>query len=490
MVEVSKGSKVDLTDQSYTVRIATSNSAGAVDIAAVLLTSAGVVRNDDDFIFFNNPKAQGVSLVSDESISIDLLSLPAEINRVLVTASTEAQQKQFRDVPGLAVEVRGPTQLLTFAPTGLTTETVLQVVALYRRGATWRLDTIGQGYSQGLAAFAVEHGIDVDEPASAPPTPSVPPSALPVPAAPAPWTPPAASPSSSAVTATKGIFTAARGALASARTAVAAPTTPAPESVPPVAQTGPGASPISFEKVQVTLTKDSPNQTARIDLRKGNGDPNWVLTVGLEWDGRGATYDSNGNVKKYGTGDLDVYFYCRNEDTNKYVIISGDKGHQGNLKKWPYIHHYGDSKGPGKGSKPAAEQVRVLPNENGDLLVNIYQSVDNGGGAIDTFGRPRVAIRYGKAGKGGLPGPDADEILIYVGNSKNSFWATVGHIDVQDGVLTVDGETRYSRVGSERMPGLDARSKWVRSPKDGPTGRSKRFNGGLGLNKYNGKCDS
>lgn len=193
MVEVSKGSKVDLTDQSYTVRIATSNSAGAVDIAAVLLTSAGVVRNDDDFIFFNNPKAQGVSLVSDESISIDLLSLPAEINRVLVTASTEAQQKQFRDVPGLAVEVRGPTQLLTFAPTGLTTETVLQVVALYRRGATWRLDAIGQGYSQGLAAFAVEHGIDVDEPASAPPTPSVPPSALPVPAAPAPGTPPAAS---------------------------------------------------------------------------------------------------------------------------------------------------------------------------------------------------------------------------------------------------------------------------------------------------------
>ena len=130
-----------------------------------------------------------------------------------------------------------------------------------------------------------------------------------------------------------------------------------------------------------------------------------MLTVGLEWDGRGATYDRKGNVAKYGTGDLDVYFFCRNEETNGYVIISGDKGHQGDLKKWPFIHHHGDSKGPGKGNKPAVEQVRVLPNENGDLLVNIYQSVDNGIGALDKFGRPRVAIRYGRAGRSGLPRP-------------------------------------------------------------------------------------
>ncbi|ABG99908.1 conserved hypothetical protein (plasmid) [Rhodococcus jostii RHA1] len=101
MAEVSKGSKVDLTDQSYTVRISTTQSAGAVDIAAVLLTNSGVVRNDDDFIFFNNPKAQGVTLVSDESIAIDLAGMPAEIDRVLVTASTEAQGKQFGTAPAL-----------------------------------------------------------------------------------------------------------------------------------------------------------------------------------------------------------------------------------------------------------------------------------------------------------------------------------------------------------------------------------------------------
>lgn len=431
MDAVLKGSKTDLTDLGYEVVLMAGAAAGAVDLTAVLLTAEGRVRTDDDFVFFNNPKAPGIRLTSDASAAVDLSAVPVDVQRVLIAASTEAQGKQFGDVPGLRVEVRGPGQRLEFTPPGLATETVLQLVALYRRGDGWRLDAIGQGYREGLAAFASDHGIVVDEPEEE--------------STPTPVNPPASAP-----TATPG--------------------------------------PISFEKVQISLTKDSSTQTARIDLRKSQGDPNWVLTVGLEWDGRGAIYDHNGKVKKYGTGDLDVYFYCRNEHTNNYVVISGDPGHRGDLGTWPYIHHYGDSKGPGRGKKAAVEQVRVLPNENGDLLVNIYQSVDNGIGAIDKFGRPRVAIRYGRAGKDGLPGPDADEILVYVGNGKNSYWATVAHIDVQGGVLTVDGETRYSRFGSERMPGLDSQSNWVRSPKGGPTGRSKKRNRGLGLDRYDGTC--
>jgi hypothetical protein len=130
----------------------------------------------------------------------------------------------------------------------------------------------------------------------------------------------------------------------------------------------------------------------------------------------------------------------------------------------------------------------VLPQENGDLLVNVYQSLDNGAGAIDTFGRPRCVIRYGKAGPDGLPGPDADEITALVGNNKNSYWATVAHIDVQDGVLTVDGETRYSRTMSEQMPGLDAAGRWIRNPDGGPSGQSKKRNKGVGLSHYSGLC--
>ncbi|MFT4128338.1 MAG: stress protein, partial [Gordonia sp. (in: high G+C Gram-positive bacteria)] len=212
----------------------------------------------------------------------------------------------------------------------------------------------------------------------------------------------------------------------------------------------------------------------------------WVLTVGLEWDGRGAKYHADGTVRQYGTGDLDVYFFCRNEQTHEYVVLSGEPGHTGDLRQWPFIVHHGDSPGPGTGNRPAVEQVTVRPQENGDLLVNVYQSVDNGLGAINKFGRPRAAIRYGKAGPDGLPGRDADEILVYIGNDKNSFWATIAHIDVQDGVLKVDGETRYSRAMSETMPTLDRSGTWVRSAKGAPVGRSKRRNG-TGLSHYCGR---
>lgn len=428
-MQLGKGSKTDLTGDRYTVAITASGPGNAVDIAAVLLGADGRVRGDDDFVFFNNPESGGVALVSDAVISVDLAAVPADVHRVLVTASTESQGTTFAAVAGLSVDIATPGQQSTFVPSGLSTETVLQVVAFYRRGAGWRLDAVGQGYSEGLAKFATEHGITVDDPG----------------------------PDGS-------------------------PDVPSPA---PMAH-APGS--IDFEKVRVSLTKDSADKTARIDLRKSQGDPNWVLTVGLEWDGRGARYDRRDNVKRYGEGDLDVYFFCRNEETNKYVVISGENEHRGSLDGWPYMHHYGDSKGPGKGNKPAAEQVRVLPGENGDLLVNVYQSVDNGAGAIDTFGRPRVAIRYGRMGFDGLPGPDADEILIYVGNGRNSYWATVAHIDVQDGVLTVDGETRYSRPGSERMPVLDAAGEWVQESADGPVGRSKKAHRGIGLTKYTGRC--
>lgn len=447
-MHLSKGSKNDLVNNQYDISVAVPTSANTVDLAAVLLGANGQVRTDDDFVFFNNPKASGVTLLSDTSLSVDLGSVPADVDRVLITASTEAQGKRFQDVPGLSVEIRGASQQLSFTPPGLTVETVLQVVAFYRRGAGWRLDAIGQGYGEGLAKFATEHGIAVDDPGAADAAPG--------------------------------------GSPVATAAPVSMPTTPAIAPVP--SQPASASAPISFEKVKISLTKDSANKTARIDLRKSQGDPNWVLTVGLEWDGRGAKYDRHGNVKRYGTGDLDVYFFCRNEETNKYVVISGERNHRGSLDKWPHMHHYGDSKGPGNGNKPATEQVRVLPQENGDLLVNVYQSVDNGAGAIDTFGKPRVAIRYGRAGHDGLPGPDADEILVYVGNGQDSYWATVAHIDVQDGVLTVDGETRYSRRGSERMPVLGTAGTWVQDPSDGPVGRSKKEHRGIGLTKYTGRC--
>jgi stress response protein SCP2 len=420
MAEVAKGSKTDLTGTRHTVTARTSAGPDLVDVAAVLLAADGRVRGDDDLVFFNNPKGPGVTLDPTGSVSLDLAAVPAEVTRIVVTGSTEAQAATFAAATDLVVEVAdgsGGSDSFTFTPPGLTAETVLQMVAFYRRGEGWRLDAVGQGYGGGLAAFATEHGIDVSAPAT---------------------------------------------------DEVAAP-------APPV------------EPVRIVLAKDAPDKKATIDLRKSHGDPAWVLTVGLEWDGREARYDAKGNVTRYGEGDLDVYFFCRNEQTDEYVVISGEAGHRGGLDRWPYALHSGDSRGPGHRNKPASEEVHVRPDENGDMLVNVYQSVDNGAGAIDEFGRPRVVVRYGRAGADGEPGPDADEIVIQVGSGDDRFWATVAHIDVQDGLLTVDGETRYSEPFDEEMPGLDTAGNWVRQPVGGPVGQSKEDHG-AGLDRYAGVC--
>lgn len=438
MANIAKGSKTDLAASTYTVAV-TGPSAASVDLMAIAVDADHRVPSDDDFVFFNNPRRPGITLTGAQTIQLELNAIPDNVQRVVIAASTEAQGLRFGDLGAIAIDIAGPQEAMQFLPAGLSTETVLQLVAMYRRNGRWRLDAIGQGYEGGLAEFARAFGISVDEPESTA-------AADPAPRAPA------------------------------------TPIVPAPPAPP--------QAPINMNKVSVVLTKDSANKTAKIDLRKSHGDPNWVLTVGLEWDGRNAQYDAHGRVMRYGEGDLDVYFFCRNEVTNEYVVVSGDQGHHGNLNQWPFVHHYGDSMGPGAGNRPAVEQVRVLPQENGDLLVNIYQSVDNGSGAINEFGRPRCAIRYGRAGADGLPGHDADEILVYVGNNKNSYWATVAHIDVQDGILTVDGTTRYSAASSEHMPGLDAAGNWVRAPKGGPVGQSKQHFHGQGLNRYSGQCQS
>lgn len=428
MRELTKGSKTTLPLGRYSVQI-DSVTAGQIDIIAVLLASDGKVRSDSDLVFFNNPAVPGVQLRGQVDCVVDLSAVPVDIDRVVIAASTEAQNLDFQQAGQLSAHVDGPEQF-TFTPLGLGSETVLQLIAFYRRSGMWKIDAIGQGYSLGLAAFATDFGIAVDD-------------EVPVNASPA--------------------------------------SSPQQPKTPPSPH---GVAPVNMSKVKISITKDSPVKTASIDLRKGG--PGWILTVGLEWDGRGAEYAADGRVKSYGEGDLDVYFFCRDEVKNKFVILSGESGHTGTLGQWPFIQHHGDSKGPGNGDRPAVEQVTVLPQENGDLLVNVYQSVDNGIGAINTFGKPRVAIRYGRPGPDGLPGSDSDEILVFVGNSQNSYWATVAHIDVEGGVLTVDGKTRYSDPHSETMPTLNRWGNWVKSAAGAPVGQSKSANG-MGLDRYSGK---
>jgi stress response protein SCP2 len=70
------------------------------------------------------------------------------------------------------VEVGG-APVAAFEPDGLSTETALLCVDIYRRGGQWKVRAVGQGYANGLGGIATNFGISVDDDAPPEPPPAV-----------------------------------------------------------------------------------------------------------------------------------------------------------------------------------------------------------------------------------------------------------------------------------------------------------------------------
>ncbi|MFI5660611.1 TerD family protein [Streptomyces sp. NPDC051684] len=150
-----------------------------VDASALLLSADGQVRSDEDFVFYNQPRHPsgkvwrlGQKRVADgmtDTVQADLSGVPAEITRILVTASTDPDATPFETVRSLKLslydagsEAAEPIAYFDIKPeTGA--ETALICGELYRRGDGWRLRAVGEGYSDGLVGLATDFGISVDE---------------------------------------------------------------------------------------------------------------------------------------------------------------------------------------------------------------------------------------------------------------------------------------------------------------------------------------
>ncbi|WP_405982423.1 TerD family protein [Streptomyces sp. NBC_00158] len=184
---LSKGANVPVESSGVRVELGWRAGPGApdVDVSALLLTSAGKVRSDDDFVFYNQPahpsgavrhegrRQDGTDTV--ETIGVTLSAVEQDVARVVLAASTDST---FGRVQGLYVRVldaESGAEAARFDPTDATSETAFLLGELYRRGGTWKFRAVGQGYASGLAGLATDFGITVDEPATAPPPPPPPP---------------------------------------------------------------------------------------------------------------------------------------------------------------------------------------------------------------------------------------------------------------------------------------------------------------------------
>jgi stress response protein SCP2 len=301
---MTPGSNVPLAVPRVTVEVA----AGVrLDVSGLLVAADGKVRSDDDFVFYNQPQGPGVSYRSGggsgpDAITVDTGAVPADVEKIVVTASLDGGGAFAGTVP--TATVRGADDgsvLATFAPAGLGPETALVVVEVYRRGGAWKVRAVGQGYANGLAGIATDFGVSVDEPAA----PATRPAAPARPASPPP-PPPAAPP-----------------VYAAPPSGPAATHLPPPAGAPPVPPPPAGApGRINLDKGRVNLRK---NET--VSLVKGGKPFLASVRMGLGWEPAfgGRAIDLDASVIAYGpqrNAIATCYF-------GKLTILNGAIQHSG-----------------------------------------------------------------------------------------------------------------------------------------------------------------
>ena len=183
---MSKGSNLPVDARVVRVELAWAAGSGVPDIdaSALLLTETGQVRDDADFVFYNQPRhasdavthlgKRSVAGAAGDTVEVDLGAVEPAVERIVLCASADGGT--FGQVPGLALRLLDASTGSELARFDMVagTETAFIGGELYRRQGKWKFRAVGQGYASGLAGLATDFGITVDDaprPAAAPVVP-------------------------------------------------------------------------------------------------------------------------------------------------------------------------------------------------------------------------------------------------------------------------------------------------------------------------------
>jgi len=159
---------------------ATDGAGFDLDGSAFLLKADGKVRGDADFIYYNNLKSTEGAVVhagdnltgggdgDDEQITIDLASVPADIDRISVGVTiheADTRKQNFGMVAKAYIRClngNGNAEIARFdlSEDG-STETAMIFGEIYRAGSEWKFKAIGQGFQGGLGPLARSFGVNV-----------------------------------------------------------------------------------------------------------------------------------------------------------------------------------------------------------------------------------------------------------------------------------------------------------------------------------------
>lgn len=152
-----------------------------LDAAAFLLTDAGKVSRQEDFIFFGNLKHPSESVQhmgdnltgagegDDEQIRIDLSKVPENITKIAFTVTIyepETRRQNFGQINNAFIRIynedTGEEMLRYDLGEDFSIETAAVFGEVYKNGGEWKFNAIGSGYQGGLRALCAQYGVDAE----------------------------------------------------------------------------------------------------------------------------------------------------------------------------------------------------------------------------------------------------------------------------------------------------------------------------------------
>lgn len=189
-ISLQKGGNISLSKEAPTMKKmlvglgwdarATDGADFDLDASAFMLSSAGKVRSDADFIFYNQSKSTDGSIQhqgdnrtgegegDDESIVIELDKVPADVEKISVCVTiheADARRQNFGMVSSAYVRCVNADNNTEVARYDLSedasVETAMIFGEIYRHNTEWKFRAVGQGYAGGLRALAIQYGIQM-----------------------------------------------------------------------------------------------------------------------------------------------------------------------------------------------------------------------------------------------------------------------------------------------------------------------------------------
>ncbi|MBB2901450.1 tellurium resistance protein TerD [Kineococcus radiotolerans] len=151
-----------------------------LDASALLLGANGKVLSDAHFVFYNQlaspdgsvrhtgDNRTGEGEGDDESIELDLDTVPPEVQKVVFAVSihdAEARRQSFGQVMNAFIRLvdraDGSEVVRYDLSEDASTETAMVFGEVYRYSGEWKFRAVGQGYASGLRGIAQDFGVDV-----------------------------------------------------------------------------------------------------------------------------------------------------------------------------------------------------------------------------------------------------------------------------------------------------------------------------------------